>query len=76
MPPLPPGSPISSCHQRVVEHPFVEPFAGVTERLLEGQAFAGPEAVERHGEELDANTCHGAGTFLTIRSPVTIVSVS
>ena len=37
-----------------VEHPFVQPFAGVAERCLEAQAFAGAEPVERDGEELDA----------------------
>src|ERR671936_1335658 len=36
------------------EHPFVQPFAGVTERRLEALTFAGAEAVERDGEELDA----------------------
>ena len=36
------------------EHPFVQPFAGVAERRVEAQTFAGAEAVERDGEELDA----------------------
>jgi hypothetical protein len=36
------------------EHPFVQPFAGVTEMCVAALAFAGPEAVERDGEELDA----------------------
>ena len=37
-----------------LEHPFVQPVAGVAERCLEAQTFAGAEAVERDGEELDA----------------------
>ena len=36
------------------EHPFVQPFAGMAERCVEALAFAGAEAVERDGEELDA----------------------
>src|SRR5919204_1274138 len=36
------------------EHPFVQPFAGVAERCVEAQTFAGAETVERDGEELDA----------------------
>ena len=36
------------------EHPFVQPFAGVTERCVVALTFAGAEAVERDGEELDA----------------------
>src|ERR671925_556598 len=36
------------------EHPFVQPFAGVAERCVEALTFAGTEAVERDGEELDA----------------------
>ena len=36
------------------EHPFVQPIAGVPERCLEAQAFAGPEPVKRDREELDA----------------------
>ena len=36
------------------EHPLVQSFAGVPERGLEALAFAGPEPIERHGEELDA----------------------
>src|ERR671925_579164 len=36
------------------EHPFVQPFAGVAERRVEALTFAGAEAVERDGEELDA----------------------
>jgi hypothetical protein len=36
------------------EQPFVQPFSGVTERCVEALRFAGAEAVERDGEELDA----------------------
>ena len=36
------------------EHPLVQPFAGVTERCLVAQTFAGAEAVERDGEVVDA----------------------
>jgi hypothetical protein len=36
------------------EHPFVQPFAGMAEGCLEALTFAGAEAVERDGEELDA----------------------
>ena len=36
------------------EHPFVQPVAGVAERCVEAQTFAGSEPVERDGEELDA----------------------
>jgi hypothetical protein len=36
------------------EHPLVEPFAGMAERRVAAQAFAGTEPVERNGEELDA----------------------
>jgi hypothetical protein len=36
------------------EHPLMEPLAGVAERFLEAQAFAGSETVERDGKELDA----------------------
>jgi hypothetical protein len=32
----------------------VQPFAGVAERCVEALAFAGPEAVERDREVLDA----------------------
>jgi hypothetical protein len=32
----------------------VEPFAGMAERRVAAQAFAGTEPVERDGEELDA----------------------
>jgi hypothetical protein len=32
----------------------MEPLAGVAERFLEAQAFAGSETVERDGKELDA----------------------
>ena len=35
------------------EHPFVQPFAGVAERCVAGQPFAGAETVERDGEVLD-----------------------
>ena len=37
-----------------LEHPLVQPFAGVAERCLEALTFAGAETVERDGEELDA----------------------
>ena len=37
-----------------LEHPLVQPVAGVAERRLEALTFAGPETVERDGEELDA----------------------
>jgi hypothetical protein len=33
----------------------VQPFAGVAERGVVAQAFAGAEPVERDGEELDAD---------------------
>src|ERR687884_110770 len=36
------------------EHPFVQPLAGMAERCVEAQTFAGTEAVERDGKELDA----------------------
>jgi hypothetical protein len=36
-----------------LEHPFMQPFAGMTERGFEGQAFAGRETVKRDGELLD-----------------------
>jgi len=36
------------------EQPLVQPVAGVAERGVEAQAFAGAEPVERDGEELDA----------------------
>src|SRR5215212_7877563 len=36
------------------EHPLVQPFAGVTEMCVAGLTFAGGEAVERDGDELDA----------------------
>jgi hypothetical protein len=36
------------------EHPFVQPFPRVAEGCFETLAFAGGEAVERDGEELDA----------------------
>jgi hypothetical protein len=36
------------------EHPLVQPLAGVAERCVGGQPFAGAEAIERDGEELDA----------------------
>jgi hypothetical protein len=32
----------------------MQPFAGVTERSVKAQTFAGAETVERDGEELDA----------------------
>ena len=35
------------------EHPFVQPVAGVAERCIVAQTFAGAETVERDGEELD-----------------------
>ena len=37
-----------------LEHPFVQPVAGVPEWCLEALTFAGAETVERDGEELDA----------------------
>jgi hypothetical protein len=37
------------------EHPFVQPFAGMPERLFEALRFAGAEAIERDREELDAD---------------------
>ena len=37
-----------------LEHPLVQPVAGVAERRLEALTFAGAETVERDGEELDA----------------------
>ena len=37
-----------------LEHPFVQPVAGVPEWRLETLTFAGAETVERDGEELDA----------------------
>src|SRR6266496_3900953 len=40
------------------EHPFVQPFAGVAEGFDAAQTFAGAEAVERDGEELDAGERH------------------
>jgi hypothetical protein len=36
------------------EHPLVHPVAGMAERGVVAQAFAGAEPVERDGEELDA----------------------
>jgi hypothetical protein len=36
------------------EHPLVHPVAGMAERSVVAQAFAGAEPVERDGEELDA----------------------
>ena len=36
------------------KHPLVQPVTGVAERLVAAQTFAGPESVERDGEELDA----------------------
>jgi hypothetical protein len=36
------------------QHPLVQPFAGMAERGVVAQAFAGAEPVERDGEELDA----------------------
>ena len=50
-----------------LEHPFVQPFAGVPEGCLEALAFAGAEAIERDGEELDAGKGHGSSSFW--RSP-------
>ncbi len=37
------------------EHPLVQPFAGVAERRVPALTFAGGEAIERDGDELDAN---------------------
>ena len=45
------------------EHPFVQPFAGVAERCVEAQTFAGAETIERDGEELDAGKRHGSCSF-------------
>jgi hypothetical protein len=36
------------------KHPFVEPFASVTERFLLALPFAGAEAVERYREVVNA----------------------
>src|ERR687886_2344903 len=47
------------------EHPVVQPFAGVTERCVVALTFAGAEAVERDGEELDAGERHGRCSFGT-----------
>ena len=47
-----------------LEHPFVQPVAGVAERGVEAQPFAGAETVERDGEELDAGKGHGSSSFL------------
>jgi hypothetical protein len=35
------------------EHPLVQPFTSMTERCVEALTFAGGEAVERDGDELD-----------------------
>ena len=40
------------------EHPLVQPFAGMAEGLLEALTFAGPEAVERNRDVLDADEGH------------------
>src|SRR5260221_14595836 len=42
------------------EHPLVQSIAGVAERCVEAQTFAGAETVERDGEELNAGECHGS----------------
>jgi hypothetical protein len=45
------------------EHPLVQPFAGVAERGIAAETFAGAEAVERDGEELNAGERHGWCSF-------------
>src|SRR5579863_1846987 len=42
------------------ELPFVQPFPGMAEGSIEALAFAGGEAVERDGYELDSGEGHGA----------------
>src|SRR5690606_20506780 len=41
------------------EHPLVQAFPGVAERLVDGEAVAGPEPVERDREVVDADLGHG-----------------
>ena len=54
MPPLPPGSPTISCHHRVTNIHSCSRSPAWPNGVVEAQAFAGAEAVERDGEELDA----------------------
>jgi hypothetical protein len=44
------------------EHPFVQPFAGVAERLVEAQPLSRAEAVEGDREELDSGEGHGSSS--------------
>src|SRR5260221_12711062 len=51
------------------EHPLVQSIAGVAERCVEAQTFAGAETVERDGAELNAGEWHSSGGVPGVRWP-------